>query len=168
MRYNYCWIRHCHSILYEWLVIPFCLCNAPTKFMCLKNDVLCPILESFVIVYLDEILVCISTQEEHISHLNKVLENLKKHELLDNLNKCEFTQQSLVYLGYVIGGGKINIYATYMQAITKWPNPTNFIEIRSFCGRNTIASFSVVVTPLHAITTSRKGFQWGNKEHQLF
>jgi hypothetical protein len=72
------------------------------------KDVLHPFLDSFVIVYLDDILVYISTLGEHISHLMQVLETLKKHQLLANLKKCEFVQQSLVYLGYVFGGGKGN------------------------------------------------------------
>jgi hypothetical protein len=43
----------------------------------------------------------------------QVLETLKKHQLLDNLKKCEFSQQSLVYLGYVIGGGELKIDHKY-------------------------------------------------------
>jgi hypothetical protein len=78
--------------LYEWLVMPFGLCNAPTTFMCLMNDVLRPYLDSFVIVYLDDILVYNSTCEEHIPHIMQLLETLKKHRLLENLKKCEFSQ----------------------------------------------------------------------------
>eukprot|EP00253_Pinus_taeda_P001770 PITA_01770 len=84
--------------LYEWLINPFGLCNAPTMFMRLMNDVQCPFIDSFIIVYLDDIMVYCATWEYHISHLAQVLETLKNHQLLPNLKKCEFTQQSLVYL----------------------------------------------------------------------
>jgi hypothetical protein len=72
--------------------MPFGLCNAPTKFMRLMNDVLHPYLDSFVIVYLDDTLVYSATWEEHISHLLQVLETLKKHQLLANIKKCKFAR----------------------------------------------------------------------------
>jgi hypothetical protein len=64
-----------------------------------------------------------------------------------------------VYFGYVIGGGGHKIKPMNMEAILKWPIPTNVIEVRSFFGKsyyiqNFIESFSVVVVPLHAITSS--------------
>jgi hypothetical protein len=71
--------------------MPFGLCNALATFMCLMNDVLHPYLDSFVIVYLDDILVYKTTWEEHISHLIQVFETLKNHKLLENLKKCEFS-----------------------------------------------------------------------------
>jgi hypothetical protein len=65
------------------------------------------------------------TWEEHISHLI---------QLLTNLNKCEFSRQSLVYLGYVIGGEELKIDPANIEAIMKWPVPTNFTEVTSFFG----------------------------------
>ena len=88
---------------------------------------------------------------------------MKKHQLLANLKKCEFAQQSLMYLGYVIGGGELKIDPSKMEDIMKWSVPTNVTKIRSFIGatqylKKFIASFSAVVAPLHAITASGKSF----------
>lgn len=60
-----------------------------------------------------------------------------------------------------------------MEAIMKWPVPTNVIEIRSFIGavqylRKSIASFSAVAAPLHTITTSGNIFQWGKGKWKDF
>lgn len=102
-----------------------------------------------------------------------MLETLKKHQLLPNLKKCKFVQQSLVYLGYVIGGGELNIDPSKMEAIMKWLVPTNVTKVRSFIGatqylRKFIALFSAVAVPLHAITTSGKSFQWGKWQQKAF
>jgi hypothetical protein len=71
-----------------------------------------------------------------------------------------------VYLWHLIGGGELKIDHTNMEAIIKWPFPTNLTEVRSFDGETqylwkSIASFSTVAAPLHAITTSGNIFQWG-------
>jgi hypothetical protein len=55
--------------LYEWFVMPFSLCKTSTTFTRLMNGVLHPYLDSFVIVYLDDIFFYNATWEEHISHL---------------------------------------------------------------------------------------------------
>ena len=89
--------------LYEWLVIPFSLCIAPTTFTRLMNDILFPFIDSFVILYLDDIPVYNATWEEHILRLMHVRDTLKKHSLLADIKKCEFEQQYLVYIGYMIG-----------------------------------------------------------------
>jgi hypothetical protein len=114
--------------------MPISSCNTPNTFMRLMNNVLHPYLYSFFIVYLDDILFYSATWEEHISHLMQVLETPKKHQLLTNLNKCEFYQQYLVQMGYVIGGCELKIDPTNMEAIIKWIVPTNCTEIRRFFG----------------------------------
>jgi len=59
---------------------------------------------------------------------------LKKHQLLENHKKCDFFHDSMVYLAYVIHGGELKIYPMNMEAILKWPTPTNAIEVNNFVG----------------------------------
>jgi hypothetical protein len=78
-----------------------------------------------------------------------------------------------VYLGYVIDGGEIKIDPIKKDAIMKCPVPTNVTEVRIFVGisqylQKFIASFSVIVGPLHAITNSGKNFQWGKNQQRAF
>jgi len=58
--------------------------------MILMNDVQCPFIDLFIIFYLDDILLYNVTSKEHISHLKQVLETLKKPQMLENINNCEF------------------------------------------------------------------------------
>jgi hypothetical protein len=67
--------------LFEWLVMSFGLCNAPTTFMCVMNDVFKPYLDDFVIVYLDDILIFSSTWDEHVRHVKQVLDTLQREKL---------------------------------------------------------------------------------------
>ena len=76
--------------LFEWLVMPFGLTNAPKNFMRMMDDTLWPFTNSFVVVYLDDILIFIQTCEEHLHHIWQVLQTLWKHKLRANLEKCTF------------------------------------------------------------------------------
>ena len=99
----------------------FGLCNAPATFMWVMNDVFRPFIDDFVIVYLDDILVFRKTWGEHIVHLKKVLDVLRKEKLYVKMAKCEFAKTSLVYLGHIIGGGHLRVDPAKVAVIVNWP-----------------------------------------------
>ena len=75
---------------YEFLVMSFGLTNAPAAFMELMNGVFQPYLDSFVIVFIDEILVYSKTKEDHVQHLRILLQRLREEKLYAKFSKCEF------------------------------------------------------------------------------
>ena len=62
--------------LYEFLVVPFGVTNAPAQFMNMMNDILADFLDRFVMVFLDDLLIYTRTPEDHAEHLKKVLQRL--------------------------------------------------------------------------------------------
>lgn len=64
---------------YEFLVLSFGLKNAPTTFMNMMNMIFRLFIDKFVIVFIDDILVCLRSVEEHEEHLRLVLHTLREH-----------------------------------------------------------------------------------------
>ena len=156
---------------YEWKVMPFGLTNAPATFQGLMNDIFRPLLDEFVVVYIDDILIYSKTKEEHLQHLRQVLEILRKHQLYAKLSKCNFLQREVAYLGHRINEHGILVDPTKIEAIKKWEKPTTIKEIQSFLGlagyyRRFIKNYAGIVACLHDLTvTGTNVIQEWNDNH---
>ena len=102
---------------FEFLVMPFGLTNAPTTFCNLMNDVLFDFLDSFVVVYLDDIVIYNLTLEYHLVHLEKVFERLRQNQLYVKKEKCEFSHTKIKFLGHLISKSQIQMDGAKVEAI---------------------------------------------------
>ena len=86
-------------------------------------------LDVFATVYLDDILIFSKNETDHAQHIRLVLEKLREHKLKAKRKKSEFGLHELQYLGHVIKDSAILMDPSKVDAITKWPEPTNVKEL---------------------------------------
>ncbi|KAH9686841.1 hypothetical protein KPL70_014533 [Citrus sinensis] len=158
--------------LYEWLVMPFGLSNAPSTFMRVMNHVLRPFIGKFVVVYFDDILIYSTSHELHLQHLREVLSALRAASLYTAVKKYIFLTEKVLFLGYVVSKDGISIDQSKVDAIRDWSQPTTLFATRSFHRlasfyRQFIPHFSTIMAP---ITDCMKGgqFSWTEAATKAF
>jgi hypothetical protein len=106
---------------YEWTVMPFGLKNAPATFVRLMDEVFQDYMDKFIIVYLDDIVVYSKTLDEHLRHLDQVFSRLREHKLYAKLEKCQFMQKEIKFLGHLVSSTGIRVNPEKVKAIIDWP-----------------------------------------------
>jgi hypothetical protein len=116
---------------YEFLVIPMGLTNTLVTFQSYINNTLWGYVNDFCIVYLDDILIYLRSKEEHIQHLEKIIECLCQSELYANPKKCSFFQDEIKFLGYLVNTNGVQMDPKWIEAIQEWKNhpPRTFWDI---------------------------------------
>ncbi len=158
---------------FEYLVMPFGLTNAPAVFQAFINDVLRDMLNRFVFVYLDDILIFSPSPEEHIQHVRQVLQRLLENKLYVKPEKCEFHAQSVNFLGYVIAQGQLQPDPAKIKAVAEWPIPSSRKQLQRFLGfanfyRRFIRNYSKVAAPLTKLTSVKLPFHWSQDAEIAF
>lgn len=159
--------------VFEYLVMPFGLTNAPATFQRMINEQLHEYLDIFVVAYLDDILIFSKTEAEHIEHVKRVLDKLKRANLLVKPEKCEFHKTELPFLGHIVGGSGIRMDPAKIEAVLSWPTPESVVEVQSFLGyanfyRSYIGKYSKIATPLTELTRKDKPFEWTEEAEKTF
>ncbi|KAL0554084.1 hypothetical protein IC582_007995 [Cucumis melo] len=113
---------------YEFVVMSFGLTNAPAVFMDLMNRVFKDFLDSFVIVFIDDILIYSKTEAEHEEHLHQVLETLRANKLYAKFSKCEFWLRKVTFLGHVVSSEGVSVDPAKIEAVTNWPRPSTELK----------------------------------------
>ncbi|KAI2660981.1 Transposon Tf2-8 polyprotein [Labeo rohita] len=141
---------------YEYLVMPYGLSISPSVFQTFMNEVFREFLHQFVLVYIDDILIYSRNMAEHRQHVQQVLHKLRQYQLYLKLEKCEFHQSSVYFLGYNISAEGVHMDQRKVDAILKWPPPRTVKELQRFLGfsnfyRRFIQGYSSITAPLTSL-----------------
>jgi len=159
---------------YEWLRMPFGLRNAPAVFQRFVNKIFADLVkEDKVLIYMDDILIATKDSKSHMEILTEVFKRLVDNKLELRLDKCEFLQREIKYLGYIISGEGIKPDSKGMQAVKDFPVPTKAHEVQSFLGlcsyfRRFVKDFSTKAKPLYDLVRKDRKFEFGAKELECF
>ena len=112
----------------------FSLTNVPIAFQQFMNNIFSNLLDVYVMIYLDNILIYLNNMSEHHWHVKEVLKHLHKAGLYAKAEKCEFYSKSVEYLGYILSSFGLTISNDKVRIIQDWPEPKKVKDIQSFLG----------------------------------
>ena len=155
--------------LYQFKVLPFGLCNAPSTFERLMERVLQGLRWQILLVYLDDVIIFSKTIEEHFERMDTVFTKLTQSGLKLKPKKCHLLRKEVLYLGHVVGSEGISTDPTKIEAIKNWPTPKDASDVRSGLGmfgyyRKFIREYSRKARPLTRLTEKNVDFSWGPEE----
>ncbi|MBW0551824.1 hypothetical protein O181_091539 [Austropuccinia psidii MF-1] len=137
--------------------MPFGIKNAPSHFQIMMNEIFPEELpEGWLIIDIDDMIVCSKTWEENIYRLSRFLTKIQSVNMKIPLKKCHFGFKELKALGHVVSALSLGIDKTKVAAVLQKPMPQNKKEIKSFLGfagyyRQNIKDFASIARPLYKL-----------------
>lgn len=131
----------------------FGLTGAPATFQGAMDSTLKPLLRKCVLVFFDDILVDSDTWDNHLLHVEWVLQLLTQDQWQVKLMKCSFAKQEISYLGRVISQAGVSTDPRKTDVVSSWPHPTSCKELWGFLGlagyyRKFVKNFGIIAKPL--------------------
>ncbi|CAI7823736.1 unnamed protein product [Closterium sp. NIES-54] len=133
--------------------MPFGLTNAPATFQAEMNHILRPLLDECVVVYLDDILIYSRDMKQHIEHLRRVFEILRREKFYVKLSKSEFALKKVQFLGHMVSAQGVHVDPKKIEAVRTWKTPENVKELQQFLGfanyyNRFVPQYAKIATPL--------------------
>ncbi|XP_017888656.1 uncharacterized protein LOC108630103 [Ceratina calcarata] len=159
---------------YEFLKVPFGLCNSPAVFQKFIHAVFSKVITAGIArTYLDDIIVLVSDTVSVIENLRTVLSVASQHGLVINWSKCNLLQTRVEFLGHIVENGHVQPSEDKTKAVIKFPKPQFIKDVQSFLGltgyfRKFIHQYSVIARPLSNLLKKDSKFKFETAEQEAF
>ena len=158
---------------FKWLRMPMGLTGSPNTFQSLMEHVLTGLTWKTCVPYLDDCIIFSTTPEEHLSRLRQVFQRFQQANLKINPSKCAFFQTKVQFLGHIVSKDGLQVDPEKINAVLKFPTPTNQTHVKSFLGlasyyRRYVKDFAEIARPLHKASETSSEFQWNDAAQNSF
>ena len=162
-----------HRGLFQFRRMPFGLRNGPSIFQRVMQGILAPYLWLFCLVYIDDIVVYSKSYEDHIHHLDKVLEAIEKAGITLSPNKCHLFYGSILLLGHKVSRLGLSTHEEKVRAILELDRPRKLSQLQTFLGMVVYFSafipyYAFVCAPLFHLLRKDCRWKWGAEEEYAF
>jgi hypothetical protein len=123
-----------HESHYEFLVMPFGLTNAPSTFQGLMNSIFKPFIQKKLLVFFDDIIIYSKSWEDHVRHVDRVLQLLKEKQLYSKPSKCFCRVKEVDYLVHIVSHECVKVDPNKIKSMMDWPIPKTLKNLRGFLG----------------------------------
>ncbi|MBW0571356.1 hypothetical protein O181_111071 [Austropuccinia psidii MF-1] len=154
-----------HCGIFEYLRMPFGIKNAPSHYQRMMNTIFPEELsEGWLIIYIDDIIVCSETWENHLTRLERVLQKIVQVNMKISLKKCHFAYSELKALGHVVSGLSLGIDKNKVAEVLLKPMPQTKKAMQSFLGfsgyyRQHIKDFAKIAKSLYNYVTNKQSMK---------
>lgn len=160
-----------HDGLFRFRRVPFGLASAGAACQRLLDNILTGI--PGCCHYLDDIVCCGRTQEEHDDRLRQVMQRLQAANVSLNYKKSKFSQSSIEFCGYKVSSAGISPLEDHMQAIKEAPAPADAKELRGFLGlcgwlSHFVPGYASIAAPLFTLLKKGVTFVWTSDHATAF
>ena len=155
----------CKFGLYEWLVMPFGLCNAVPAFERLMENILVDYRWRTCLVYLDDVIIFSENFGDHLIRIRQVLNKFREAGFKLKMSKCHWGRSSVSFLGHIVTPAGILPNPEKVKSVMKIKPLKDVAEVRAFLGltgyfRRFIKDYATITAPLERLKTKDTRFVW--------